>query len=99
MLKREKIKKIKEVFKKLPRGLAENAFLTFLVLFFLALILGGLLFYQYSILAQEKRPKVLEVPLPFNEKVFQDILQIWQERQKKFEEKEPKEPPNPFIII
>lgn len=98
MFKRIKLNKIKEIFKKLPKNLAENAFLTFLVLIFLVLIIGGVVFYKYSILVEEIKPEVLEKPLPFDEKSFQGILQIWQERQKTFEETDFKETFNPFKI-
>ena len=38
----------------------------------------------------------MEKPLEFNEKVYQDILKIWQEKEKKFEEANFKKYPDPF---
>jgi len=89
MLKR----KIKQNLKKLPKGLAENAFLVSLILFFLALILGGLELYQCISLIEKKEQKINTTGkiLLFNEKSFQEILNIWQERQKRFEEIKPEE--------
>ena len=89
-------KKIKEFFGKLPRILGEHHFLTLLAFILLALILGGLTFYQYSFLAERTEPEVWEKPLHFHEKTFQEILKIWENRQKRFEEAELKEYPDLF---
>lgn len=91
-----KFKREKEFLKKLPRILGEQAFLTFLALLFLALIFGGFLFYKYSILAEKAEPEIPEKPLEFQEKTYQEVLKIWQDRQKKFEETEFKIYPDPF---
>lgn len=90
------IKKLKSFFQKLLKILGENAFLTSLALLFIALILGGLTFYKYSILAERGKPEALERIPYFNEKTFQEILRIWQNRQKRFEEAGLKEYPDPF---
>ena len=67
-----KTKKIKDSLKKLPRVLGENAFLAFLGLLVIALILGGLIFYKYSFLVEKEPPTKIgegvEKPLKFNEK-------------------------------
>ena len=88
--------KIKEVLTKLPRVLAEQTFLTFLGLLFLSLIFGGILLYKYDILAQREKPEVLITPLKFQEDVFQRILKVKTEREKRFKEAAFKEYPNPF---
>lgn len=91
--------KIKKFFKKLPRILGERAFLTSLGLIIIALILGGVIFYKYSIFIQKFSSQTLmggEKPSQFNEKNFQEILKIWQEKEKKFKEADSKEYPNPF---
>lgn len=95
---RIKINKIKEFLRKFLRILGEEAFLFFLVLIFLALILGGLLFYKYSFLVEKAKPEVLEKPLQFEEKTHQEVLKILKELQKKFEETELKKYPDPFRI-
>lgn len=96
MLKRIKFNKIKKILKKLPKILGKRAFLTFLILFFLASIFGAFVFYKYTVLVKRLEPEVLEKPIQFNEKVYQGILNIWEEREKVFEEIEFKEYLNPF---
>ncbi len=66
--------------------MAERAFLSYLILLLISLISGGFIFYQYNILANKKEAKILENPLQFNEKIYKDVLNIWQERGKKFRE-------------
>jgi len=91
-----KTKKIKDFFKRLPQTLGEKAFLTFLGLLLLALILGGIIFYQYNILVKRAEVQITEKPLQFQEKTYQDILKIWQEKEKRFQEIDLKEYPDPF---
>jgi hypothetical protein len=97
-LKRIKFKKIKEIFKELPRILGEKAFLTFLSFLLLTLILGAFIFYQYSILVKKEKPEVTEEYLKFREKTYQTILNEWQKRNEKFLEIDLKEYPDPFKI-
>lgn len=96
MLKQIKLNKIKEFFKKLPMISGKHAFFTFLVFLLLALILGGFVFYKYSILIEKLEPQLLEKPIQFNEKIYQKILKIWEEREKVFKETETKTYSNPF---
>lgn len=91
-----KINKIKSAFKKFPRQLAENDFLFSLVLIFIALILGGIIFYQYVILVQKKEPEIIKKPLPFNENALQEVLKTLKKHQEKFEETEIENSFNPF---
>jgi len=88
--------KIKIFFKKLPRILGENTFLTFLFLLLISLILGGIIFYKYSILAEKAEPQIIEKPLQFEEKIYQKILNEWEARGRRFEETELKEYPDLF---
>ncbi len=85
--------------KKLPWILAEHAFLTFLFFLFLVLILGGFIFYKYSILVEKKEPEILGKTFQFEEKTYQEILKEWQEREEKFEMASEKEYSNPFQEI
>jgi len=91
-----KFNKIKIFFKKLPRILGENTFLTFLFLLFLSLILGGIVFYKYSILAEKEEPQIIKKPLQFEEKTYQKTLNEWEVRGRRFEETELKEYPDLF---
>ncbi|MDI6603244.1 MAG: hypothetical protein QME57_03980 [Patescibacteria group bacterium] len=97
-ISRLKIKKIKEFLKRLPRTLGERAFFVFLGLLLLALIFGGIIFYKYNILVKKVKVQIIEEPLQFQEKAYQDILKIWQEKEKKFQETDLKQYPNPFKV-
>lgn len=91
-----KLKTIKEKLAKLLKTLAERAFLVSLGLFAFALIVGGLIFYQYNILVPKTEPPLSEEPFQFQEKTYQKVLKIWQEKEKRFEEADSKKYPNPF---
>jgi hypothetical protein len=92
------IKKIKGFIKRLLRTLGEKAFLSFLGLLFLALIFGGIIFYQYNILVKRTEVQIQEIPLKFQEKPYQDILKIWQEREERFSGAETKQYSDPFKV-
>ncbi len=91
-----KTRKIKKFFKELPRTLGEKAFLTFLGLLLLALIFSGFIFYKYNLLVKKVEVQNIERPLQFKEKTYQDILKIWQEKEKRFQETDLKIYPDPF---
>jgi len=95
-MRKIELEKIKLSFKKLPKLLGEKFFLTFLILLFLALILAGLIFYKYAILVQKEKIEIGEKILKFDEKTYQKILKIWQERERKFQESDLKTYPDPF---
>ncbi len=97
-LKQIKLNKIKEFFKKLPRILGGNPFLASLTFILISLILGSMVLYKYSILVEEKETETLIKPPLLEEEILKDVLKIWQDRQKKFDEAGFKEYPNPFII-
>lgn len=86
-----RIKKIKEFFKKIFLRVGENPLPAFLVLILLALVFGILIFYQYSFLAEKREPQAIERPLQFKEALFQKILEEWGRRQKRFDEADLKE--------
>jgi hypothetical protein len=98
MLKFSKIKtkKIKTFFKNLPLWLAERSFLSLLLFIFIALILGGLVFYRYYLTIEKKEIEIKETTFRLNEKNFENILKILQEKDKKFKEADFKEYFNPF---
>ncbi len=82
--------------KKLPRILAERAFLVSLALISTALILGVIVFYKYSFLAEKKEPEIKEQPLIIDEKALQELLEMQQIRQNRLDQAEFKEYNNPF---
>ncbi|XOB41268.1 MAG: hypothetical protein ACKKMW_00755 [Candidatus Nealsonbacteria bacterium] len=81
-----KAKQIKVFIKKLPKKLAEKAFLTFLGLFVLSLIFGILIFYKYSVIPQSESVEGAKVGLKFKSDMYQKILETWQDREERFEE-------------
>lgn len=83
--------------KRTPRFLAERAFLSFLVLLAFCLIFGAAIFYRYNVLAKKANSEVNKNYLSFDEKTFQGVLKIWQEREKRFKEVDSKTYPNPFV--
>lgn len=91
-----KLKKIKGFFKKFPRILGENAFLTILGVSLFSLILGILIFYQYSILAQKEKLEDIGKSFKFKEKTHQAILKTLEEREEIFEMIDLKQYPDPF---
>ena len=97
-LKQIKSKKIKDFLKKLPRTLGKRAFLTFFVFLLFALIAGFLFFYKYSVLAEKEIPEIFGNPLQFKETTFQKVLEVWQEKEERFEAADTKEYPDPFRV-
>lgn len=91
-----KTKKIKDFLKKLLETLGVFAFFTFLVLLAFSLVLGAFIFYKYSFLVEKARIEDLEKPLQFKEKTYQKLLEVWQEREERFEEADFKQYSNPF---
>ena len=77
--------KLKESLKRLFWVLAEKAFLTYLVLLFLSLIFGAVVYYQYSSVIEKAEIEIIKEPLQFQQKTYQNILKIWQERRSKFQ--------------
>ena len=93
-----KIRKFKKFLENLPLTIAQHAFLACLLLFLLALIFGGLLFYKYSILAQKTNLEDLSWGFYLEEETYQQVLKVWQEQDRKFQEADFKEYPNPFKV-
>ena len=97
-IKKKQLRKIKNLLKTIPRIIGKRAFLTSLALFLVAIILGGLVFYEYIILAEQKKSEITQKVIYFDEKGLQEILNIWQERQSKFDQADFKQYLNPFKI-
>ncbi len=96
-LETRKIIKIAEFLKKLPKSVADHAFFVSLILIAIAAILGIVL-YKYSFLTERKEPEIEEQPMILDEKVIQEVLEIRQERQKRLDQAQFKEYPNPFSV-
>lgn len=92
----KKLDKIKLFFKKLPKILAEHAFLASLILIFVSLVLGGFVFYRYYTLAQVSEPLIIKGWVEFDEEIYQEVLGEQKTRQERFEAVGLQEYPNPF---
>jgi len=92
-----KSKQIKVFVKKLPKKLAEKAFLTFLGLFVLSLIFGSFIFYKYSINQKTELIENGKIGLKFKSETYQKILQIWKNNEEQFEKIDSKQYFNLFI--
>lgn len=97
-LQKIKTKKIKEFIKKLLFILGEKAFLTFLGLLLIAFIFGFIIYHQYNVSIKKVDVQIFSEPFEFQEKIYRKILNILQEKEKKFQETEFKEYPDPFRI-
>ena len=91
-------KKIIDFVKKLPWILGKKAFLTFLISLFIWIIIGGIIFYQSIFSLKNEDVKILEKQLMFKEKNYQNILEVWEEKEKNIEEINSKQYINPFSI-
>lgn len=85
-----KIKNILGNLGKIPVFLAENLFFSFLMIIFLAVFLANLFFYKYYILNQEIKQEIEQGQHIVNEKSYNDLLKIWEEQDKKFQNSESK---------
>ncbi|MFH1181261.1 MAG: hypothetical protein V1705_02625 [bacterium] len=93
---KEKIKITEKFFRSLWRSLAEHAFLVFLCLTAISLLLGAGLFYKYLVLVKRAEPEITEKPILFSEKDYVSVLKIWQEKNDRFEAVGSKTYPDPF---
>lgn len=93
-----KLKKIWSFLGGAAKILARKSFLTFSVFFLLVLLLGGFIFYKYSFLAENSKIELKEKPLFLKKNVYNNILQIWQEREKRFQEAGSKDRIDPFFL-
>ena len=83
-MKIPKIKNLRKKVKNFPKILAQRAFLTFFLFLFFFLILGGLIYYKYLILEMKKEPELSQRVFEFNQKNYQKVLEILDEKEKKF---------------
>ncbi|PIP23010.1 MAG: hypothetical protein COZ91_01625 [Candidatus Nealsonbacteria bacterium CG_4_8_14_3_um_filter_39_7] len=91
------IKKIKNIFKKIPEALAKKAFLAFLFLLFLTISSCGLIFYYYGFLADEEDVAGSEKPLVIDETNYQKVVSVWRDKEDKSKQADSEKYHNPFI--
>lgn len=95
---RIKTKKIKNFLRSLPKILALHPFLTFWSLLSIALILGGFIFYRYSILAEKPETEPSKGLLKFKQEACQEVVNQWQQRKENLENINLKQYINPFLM-
>ena len=95
-MKQKYFKKINACLSGFCHDLAVHAFLSFLVLVLIALLVGGLLFYQCSFSQLKSAPEVTGKIIQFKEGLYQKVLEEWQDREQSFEQADLKEYPNLF---
>lgn len=98
-MKKTKFNNIKNFLKKLPWIFGENTLLTFFGFLILSLILGALIFYQYTVLAEKQTAEFIEKTFEFKEDAYQEVLKTWQEKEESFKRADFKDYLNPFRLI
>jgi len=85
-------------FKKMPKNLAQNFFLTFLSLLLLALVVGAIVFYFYIILMEVPGDidSGIDTTFKFDSETHRKILNEWQLRNERFSEINLKQYPDIF---
>jgi hypothetical protein len=91
-----KFNKIQEPCKKACQAIAQHFFGAFLVVFVLVLVIGSIVFYKYSILAQKTEAPTFANQVQFDDDLYQKLLEICRGRGEKFQSLQTKEYPNPF---
>jgi len=88
--------KIKKFLGKLVLTIAKHLFLDCLIIFLLALIIGGFFYYKYNILIQGAELESFEKPFLSEKNDYQEVISFWQENEEKFEGADLKKYINPF---
>ena len=98
MIKKNKVKKLKKKTEKFLKTLTEHVFGSFMVLVFIFLILGGIIFYRYSFLIEKMEPVSSQAFVQYEENVFREVSNQWLEREEKFKQAETKQYPDLFNL-
>ena len=92
-----KFAQLKIRLKKLPKKLAEKAFLSFLGLFILSVVFGGFIFYSYGVAPEEEILDTGKTGLQFKSDLYDQVLEIWDDDEQSFEKTDTKQYPNLFV--
>ncbi len=95
-ISRIELKKIQSFFKKLPKVLVKNMFLSYLGFLLVSFIVGFAIFYYYSLLPEGPFEISEEELLKFDRDTYQKVLAEWQKRNERFLQIEIRDYPNPF---
>ena len=96
--KSEKLKKIFKAnfFRKAAIKAAYHPLFSSFLFLFIALLIGGFLFYRYVLLAQRMDFKDISPEPLLKEDVYNEVFKAWQEQEENFKAADAKEYPNPF---
>jgi len=89
------VKKIKDIIVKILKKLWQNLIVLMIFLLILDLIIGGIFFFKYYLLAKEKEPETY-IPLRINNALMENFSAKFQERENNFNAAESKEYTDPF---
>ncbi|MDP2663910.1 MAG: hypothetical protein Q8P08_00420 [bacterium] len=96
IISRIELKKIQSFFKKLPKVLVKNMFLSYLGFLLVSFVIGFVIFYYYSLSVEQSFEISEDELLKFDRDTYQKVLFEWQKRNERFSQIETKEYPNPF---
>jgi hypothetical protein len=93
------IKGFKKRIKNFFKGIALHPFVSFWLILIIAFLVGGGVYYKCVILIPDKDEGAINKQVNFNQKVYEEVLAQWEEREKEFSQAEEKEYYNPFVGI
>lgn len=91
-----KTKALGKRLKGLPLFIGERAFLSIIVVILIELVVGGLLFYKYSVLPGNVKIEVSENAVNFNKDDYERVVNFWEERSSRGRDTENKVYSDPF---
>jgi len=95
-IKVQKIKKELRFLKKLFLTICCHFFVFCFFLSFLAFLVAGFLFYKYAFSFIKEKKETTYPTVFLDENLWQEVLQEWQEQEKRFKEADLKQYPNLF---
>jgi len=96
-INKKKFKKTILFLKNLPWLIGENAFQFFLIMIFLAIIIGGAFFVnRIMLMKRHYKSELSQMPI-LDENGLNDIWNVWQARQVKIKGTNSRVYPNPFL--
>lgn len=93
---KDKTKNILYHLGRAPVFITEHLLFSFFLVIFSVIFLTNLLFYKYFILSQKITPKIEQGQVVINDKSYNNLLKIWEEQDKKFQNSESKDYLNLF---
>ena len=90
-LNQNKNQKLKKSLSGLPRKMVANPLLSFIFFSTLFSLIGAIVFYQNVIVAERSEIKSNHSIISFDDDTYEDILNIWIERENRFQSADSKE--------